>query len=256
LINVQLTWAQGAMWVAGPDRLYLGGCRCAFSRFKQHYVEMKVYSHATAGTIDVRINNCPVLSLTSVNTIAGGKATARGGIGATNQIQYGRYLMVDDYYVADGTGNTNNDFLGPVRIQTVWPVSDDTVQFTATGNANYSTHYQQVIRGERDEATDYVMENTVNSIDQFDSSSNADPGGYGWDAINGVAIWGAVGYTTNTANYSYRLTSNGSTTESAVATAPSSTSLTTFIVEEDPSTNAAFTESALGSLITGIKVAP
>lgn len=250
--NAAIYYAQGNLWVSGPDRLFLGGCRVTFTRYKWQYVEMKVYHHATNGTIEVRVNGCPVINVTSVNTTANtSKASTRVCLGDINQIQTSRYLLVDDFYVCDGSGSKNNDFLGPVYVETLWAASDDVVQFTKTGNANYTTHYEQLIRTTRDGSTDYVLEDTVNSIDQF-GMDNAST----FNTIHGVAVWGAVNYTTTTANYQFRLTSNGSTTEGAVTAAPSSTNINTFIVENDPSTNAAFTSNALDNIITGIKVAP
>lgn len=79
------------------------------------HIEIKGKSHASTGTLEVRINGASVLSLTGLNT--GGANIA--------QIQIGQYstsaaVAADFYYwkdliVWDTTGSFNNDFLGTVQ---------------------------------------------------------------------------------------------------------------------------------------------
>jgi len=248
--NVELLFAGGHMFVCGPNRTYLGGCRAPVTIAKFNYVEMKVYHHATAGTVEVRINGCPVFVKTGLDTLyASAKPTVAVSVGGAYDAEYNYLTQVDDFYVCDGSGSDNNDFLGPINVETLWAASDDTAEFATTGNANYSTHYEQVIREERDEATDYVEDATTGNTDIFGMDAASV-----YDSVKGVIVWGAVQYDTATANYRLSLESSNTSTYSSNAVCPASVEIHSLVVENDPNTSAAFTSSALDSILCGIEV--
>jgi hypothetical protein len=78
---------------------------------------MKVYCHATAGTVDVRFNGCPVYSRSSMNTLPSGGIATRAVLGDGYPPYSMSYVRIDDFYVCDGTGSKNNDFLGDVLVK-------------------------------------------------------------------------------------------------------------------------------------------
>jgi hypothetical protein len=249
--NVELLLSNGYMWVVGPNRTFLGSCRSPSVLEKFNYVEMKVYHHATSGTVEVRINGCPVFVKSGLDTLyASTKPTIAVSVGGAYDAEYNYLSLVDDFYVCDGTGSDNTDFLGPISIETFWAASDDTTEFATTGNANYSTHYEQVIREERDETTDYVEDSTTGNTDVF--GMDAAPT---YNSVKGVVIWGAVEYSGGTANYRFSLESSNTTTYSSNTVCPSSVEIHSFVVENDPSTSSAFTSSALDSILCGTEVA-
>lgn len=248
--NVELMGGGGYYWVCGPNRTLLGCIRVSSVKSKYKYVEMKVYSHASAGTVEVRVNGCPVFIRTGIDTLyASTKATTQVAIGGPYDAKANYLAQVDDCYVCDGTGSDNNDFLGPIAIETLWAASDSSVNFANTGNANYSTHYQQVIREARDETTDYVEDATTGNADIFTMDTSPT-----YDTVMGVVVWGAVEYETATANYRFSLESSNITTYSSNTVCPASAEIHPLIVENDPSTNTAFTSSALDSILCGIEV--
>jgi hypothetical protein len=138
-----------------------------------NYVEIKVLHHATAGTVDVRVNNTSVLSLTNkVTAVSGNAYSTKIGFSrvvpnANNQPSY------DDFYVCDATGSTNNNFLGDVRIEATRPTAEgseiDLTPSTGTDNSanvddttsNDETDYNSSsLPGDRDK---YVMGNLVST---------------------------------------------------------------------------------------------
>ena len=64
-----------------------------------YYIELQVFSHDTAGTVTIRVNNTPVLTLTGLDT---------RDVGTPNQVQLwegvGATNTYDDLYVMTGAG--------------------------------------------------------------------------------------------------------------------------------------------------------
>jgi hypothetical protein len=112
------------------------------------YVELKVVLHDTAGTVDLRLNNVSVLSLTSQDTVPT-SATAAWNIVAlgmqeniTSSITSsgGALTHFDDVYVCDGSGAAPwNSFLGDVRVDPRYPTgAGATTGWTPSAGANWA----------------------------------------------------------------------------------------------------------------------
>lgn len=247
-VCVKLVHTNGTFTVFGPDDAYLGACRVNIERFSYHYIEMKVYSHATEGTVDVRFNGCPVFSTANIDTMNGAKAE-RVGIGDASQIEStSDDCKIDDFYICDGSGNTNNDFLGPVRIETLWPNGDDTANWTTT--ANSANHYENVNLEARAEATDYVEESGSGVLDLF----TLDNTGISWDTIYGVSSWTAAAYDTSSADLQQVISSNGTTENSSNITLTTSYVFDSpHIVEDDPDTGNSWTSTTINALKSGFR---
>lgn len=239
-----------AVYLADQTTPAGGSSRCKLERLVWHYIEMKVVCHNTNGSIEVRVNGCPIINVESVNTRATGSSNdylTRACIGRYNNAMYHEaYWMIDDYYVADGAGSTNNDFLGPVVVETLFPDGDDSVNFsTNTPNA----HYRNVGWKHALDTTDYNEDNTSGNRDIFTLPALSG----NMEEIHGVVGWVfAKAVTTNT-DYSIVLSSNGTETESANITANTSGNghTTGFIVETDPDTSNAWTPATINALKFG-----
>jgi hypothetical protein len=118
------------------------------------YVEVMVKCHATAGTVEVRVNGVTKLSLTGVNTKAGADnyhnvvelAAANGWI-----------PTYDDWYVCDNSGSLNNNFLGDVQVGLLLPnAAGDAAGWTGSGGG---AHYGYVDENPLDSDTSYVETN-------------------------------------------------------------------------------------------------
>ncbi|MDX1408170.1 MAG: hypothetical protein R3330_08555 [Saprospiraceae bacterium] len=98
-----------------------------YGAFEWHYLEIKVVIHDTTGSVEIRLNGSTVLNLTNQDTQVTGNAAvtwvAHGAHSGTTG-----WLYLDDYYICDGQGGINDDFLGDCKVE--WHAPD--------GNGNYS----------------------------------------------------------------------------------------------------------------------
>ncbi len=250
--NASLTLSEAGVYLRDAAFAFQGGSRCQMLYGEWNYIEAKMYSHATAGTIEVRINGCPVLSLTSQNTLhaSGGAATAVA-YGTDYTVRRKASSMLDDFYVCDGTGAVNNDFLGPVTVRTLFPDSDDIAQFAVTGNANYSTHYEQLNDDhESYPTTDYVEDGTTGNRDIYTFDNSTD----NFATIYGVIGWGYSKYVSGAINYHLVASSNGTENESSNRAASSDWHYDGYVLETDPDTSNAWTDSTINALKFGFEI--
>lgn len=128
------------------------------------YLEAKVYIHDTSGTFEARVNAVPVVTYsgdTKASSTISTARTIRIFSGSTFETLY----TIDDLYICDGTGSTNNDFLGDVRIDTLLPDgAGNYTQFTPTGSAN---NWENVDEVPPDDDTSYNASDTVGHKDSF-----------------------------------------------------------------------------------------
>jgi hypothetical protein len=131
------------------------------------YIEMKVFISSTVGTIDVRVDGDDVLNLTGINTNPVGIGVANTvGIGYNDMGHvYGNTApRYTDYYVCDGTGATNNDFLGDIEVQTLFPTgSGNNSQWSPLSGSNW----ENVEDGTPDYDTSYVYASLDGAIDTY-----------------------------------------------------------------------------------------
>lgn len=89
------------------------------------YIEVKAVLHDTTGSIEVRRNGSatPIINLTGIDTKNGGTKTVfdRWALHAKNGV-----WRIDDFYVCNGAGSANNNFLGDVAVRTLFPTADGT----------------------------------------------------------------------------------------------------------------------------------
>lgn len=229
----------------------VGTSRAHLTHEEYHYVEVKVYSHATAGTVEVRVNGCPILNLSSVNTQASsGGAISNVDVGYSTDIYHKAYTRLDDYYVCDGTGSDNNDFLGDVTVRTLYPDGDDTVQFATTANGSYSTHYENVNFGNSLPNTDYVEDASTGNRDIYTLADSTD----NFATVFGVVGWAFARYESSASTYRLVCDSNGTESESGDIVASSIYRYDSFILENDPDTASAWTDSTVNAMKFGFEV--
>lgn len=85
-----------------------------------YYIEMKVVANGTTGAVTLKINTVSELALTNQNTITSGDAQINNIVfrSTGNSGGSGRYKL-DDIYILDGSGSTNNNFLGDMKVETL-----------------------------------------------------------------------------------------------------------------------------------------
>jgi hypothetical protein len=162
-----------------------------------------------------------------------------------------QYSRISDYYICDGTGNTCNDFLGNVRVETLWPEGDDSVSWTTT--ANSANHYDNVDRNQRDGSTDYVEEASANVLDLFTTQNTS----VTWNTIHGVTQWSAAWYDTTNSDLQQVFDSNGTKDYSAnVGTTTTVCIYGPHAQETDPDTGNSWNSTTINALKCGFRTAP
>jgi hypothetical protein len=152
-----------------------------------YYVEIKVLLHASAGTLEVRINgnSTPVLSLSGIKTLGD---TTEGDLAATwswfgfNASNVSVYY-VDDLYVADGAAGHVTDFLGDQTVEYLRPISDGALtDWDVTGNADRWSAVDDDRTPDGD--TDYISTATPDDINlaNYEDPTLVSP------VINGVQV--------------------------------------------------------------------
>jgi len=149
----------------------LGTSTATFTSGSYFYIEWKVTIHASAGTVDVRLNGVSILSLTSQNTrntantswnaaVLGWLELVTDSCSANNT-----NTDFDDLYVCDGSGAAPwNTFLGDVRVD----VRNPTAAGATTGwTPSTGSNWQNVDDAAPDDDTTYNSTSTINAVDTF-----------------------------------------------------------------------------------------
>lgn len=132
--------------------------------------EAKVYQHATAGTIDVRYNTKPIISVPSTNTMASGSFSPVGvdafrlfrpANGSSAPVLFNELIFSDDQ------GSVNNSWLGTVNVNSQMVVGNGHLnQFTIGGSSPAATNWQSVLNTALND-TKYVYDPTVGDVDFY-----------------------------------------------------------------------------------------
>ncbi len=220
----------------------------AFTLGNWSYVEFKVKTHDTLGTYEVRVGGTNVLSDTGVDTQAGSNPYHDGA-----QLDFDNgegSVYFDDWYVCDGSGSDNNDFLGNCRVDAIFPDGDDTAGWAVASGAG--AHYLDVDENPTDDDTSYVEDGTPGSKDLYDyGAMPADRGG-----IKGLSIK-TVCRETDAVNFDLITPIKSGATESDDSAQLIGT--TDYLVkrrvsELDPNTASAWTKTTLDAAKFGVKV--
>ena len=209
-----------------------------------YYIELKVLTNNTTGTVEVKVNGSTWLSLTSQDTQPGTNAYHNavriGTVNATSRF--------DDMYILDGSGSANNDFLGNRKVVAL---DADGAGAATDWTPSAGSNYQNVDDG------DEVDEDTTYN----ETSTDADDDLYTYDnlpgvtsSVDGVQITAETRVTAGSMDLS-NLIRSGTTIYPGSADTITSTSYVTStrIEEEDPDTAAAWTPSGVDAAQFGIR---
>ena len=209
-------------------------------------VQMKIKCHDTTGEYEVKVDGNTVLSATGVDT----KAGANNYHDVCNlRVYSARAPHFDDFYVCDGSGSINNDFLGVTKVVRIDPDGDDTANWsTSTPSAN---HYENVSGTVTDDDTAYLEETAASTTDLFDYEDLA-----GYSNIKGIQICtecretDATSYTIKTP-----IESSGNQYDDSAQLIGSPNYRTKVRVEgTDPATGVLWTEAGVNAAKFGVKV--
>lgn len=147
--------AAGAVLYTSPINTILDGSYV--------YLEAKLFSHATNGTIEVRLNRTNILYAgTGLNT--GGADITNINLGGYSSTYSGRDWYIDDFYINDTTTAFNNDFNGDIRCRTRYAASNGPQQ---DWTANNAPAYGEINRVPYDAANHFISAAAVGNISNF-----------------------------------------------------------------------------------------
>jgi hypothetical protein len=208
------------------------------------HIEAKVKIADADGAVEVRVNGVTVLNLTNVDTKASTLAEASmicfGARGNPGLVR----TWHDDVYAWDTTGASNNDFIGDVKVRTLYPDANEALQEWAvnTGNA-----WDAINDAAQDGDTTYIYADPSGLSPPYTTSEftlQDLPSGVG--AVRGVQVCTLAKKTdAGTANLQASVLSSSSA--SAGTDWALSTAYTYYndIHETDPATGSAWTKSGV-----------
>lgn len=223
----------------------------SFSSGTWYYIEFKVTiaDSISAGTCKVRANGVDIITVATGQDL---KSTANATANSYSLGWIGNVAGIDpyfcDFYICDGTGSVNNDFLGDVRVDLLVP--------TAAGNStgwtpNTGVNYAAVDETAQDGDTTYVSASTPNTKDTY-TFGNMPVSPTSIFAIQNVIL--AKKNDAGSKSLTPVIRSSGADYDGSVFTVGNSYNYSLDIRETDPATGVAWTESGVNSAEFGIKL--
>jgi hypothetical protein len=132
-----------------------------------YYVELKVTIGNSAQPYEVRINENVEITGTgdtqnTANASANGIELASGSSNVTS-----RARDFDDLYVCDGSGSTNNNYLGDIRVECLMPNGNGATSNFVGSDSNSTDNYLLVDEVPPNDDTDYVVGTSVGDKDTY-----------------------------------------------------------------------------------------
>lgn len=125
------------------------------------FLELKVVAHDSAGTVDIRINESSVLSLSGQDTAEGSWTNTSWRLWALASGS----VKFDHLHFLDASGTKNNDLLGPKQVRTIFPNAvGNSDEWTPTAGDNYEC----VDDNPMDDLTSYVASGVSGQQDLYE----------------------------------------------------------------------------------------
>lgn len=216
-----------------------------FSVNTWYYIEFKTTINNT-GSYYVQVSETQELSNASVDTQESANAYA-------NNVKFWNTEgtpYYDDIYILDGTGSDNNDFLGEVKVEALYP-SSDTVSADWLTSAG-SDHYALVDEDPSNEDTDYVRSDNTDDLDLW----NYDDINASGATIYGIQINTQLRLESAATQDVYSSIKSGTTASHGSIYVITDTSYKTIsrVSETDPDTSAMWTSDGVDAAQFGVKL--
>lgn len=229
------------------------------------YVVLKVKLHATAGTVEMWINDTKYVNLTSQNTLNGtdAKVNTFNLVGPYGACEYA------NVYVGDTTGSIMNDQIGEAYVERLNPNADGTTNnWTVSGATNNWEAVNAPDWGypenfDIDGHTEYNYTSTVGDKELYNLESMSDSP----TTVYGIGVFSSL--TKNKVGYKdvkFIVRSGTSETLSRALPVPcnftssgnadiyNTREYNSVVFDTDPNTSGAWTESAVNSCQIGVQV--
>lgn len=206
-----------------------------------YYIELKTkIRDGAAGSYDLRINGVTELSNSSVDLV-------ESGPNGLNNIRFagagGTTFEIDDLYLLDTSGSSNNDFLGDSKVELLLPDGPgDSTQWTPDAGSNYARVNEAVPDGN----SSYVESSTSGADDLYAFSDDLGDG-----PIHGIQ----VDVHAITASSSMALLARSDTTTGAGSSKSLTSSYAYYgsIFESNPDTSTSWTKADVLAAQFGIR---
>lgn len=214
------------------------------------FIEFRCKQSTTLGELEVRVGGVLKGSATGLNTGATVISEVNWDSAPTSAD-----CFVDDMYVLDTTGSApQNTFLGDTRVTVLRPKANGTNNnFTPTGAAS---NFQAVDETLSDSDTTFVEAGQLGAKEDYDNQSFSDLG-LSPGTIFGVQVVNSA-KKTDAGRLDYRdkmIVAGVSFDDGTDVVATSGTyKMTTFIRDTDPSDSAAWTETKVAAVGSGIEI--
>lgn len=239
--------------VRGSGTAVTGGTSTfALSANTFYYIEMKVTIADSIGanSCKVRVNGADVITVATGQDLKSTANATANQIGLSNSALSGSSVIVaDDFYVCDSTGATNNDFLGDVRVDTLFPNAEG--NFTQFTPSTGTTHYT------------LVDETAPNTTDYNDGATAGDRDSYALQNLSALTSQTVYGVQVNAAvlkddagakSASTFVRSGGTNGDGATAALGTSQAYVSQVYELDPNGSVAWTEASVNAMEAGVRV--
>jgi hypothetical protein len=217
-----------------------------------NYIELKT-TIGNAGSYELRVNGVAVASGTGVDTQNTANATANViRLGSATSTALFTNADYDDLYICDGTGSTNNDFLGDTRVDCFFANGNGNTSQLVGSDSNSTDNYLLVDETSVNDDTDYVQSATVSEKDTYAFANMT----HSPSAIYGIQINMQANKTdSGLRSIQSVIRSGGSDTDGTARPMASSYNNYVQISETDPATAVAWTSSGFDAAEFGAKVA-
>lgn len=213
-----------------------------------NYLEVKVFVHDSTGFVQIRLNGQTYLNATTLDTKYTGnnyinmvRVQPFASTGAFN-------FKIDDMYLCDDTGSSNNNFLGECRVQTQFPSADgERNDFLGVGD---TANWKCVDETPADDDLTYVRSAVVGNIDNYVMGTLALSGTIFGMQLNVTHRKDDVGSRTVTPSIKVGTTYY----EGALFPCNSDYSTAQKIWEKNPDTGVAWTNVSLNNIFAGVKI--
>lgn len=211
-----------------------------------YYIELKGTLADAGGTADVQLDGVNVLSFTG--------DTLGGTVTDIDYVNFGTSTSttdrIDDVYVCNGLGTTNNTFLGDVTVEAVVPSGNGTSSVLVGSDADSTNNYLLVDENPPSSA-DYVGSATAGNKDTYAMGNlTGTP-----TSILGVVVNSYVAKSDTGAKFSRPVVRSG-VTDYVGSSAALATSYTARqdVWETDPNTAVAWTTAGVNAIEAGFEV--
>lgn len=232
----------------GTSGVVLGTSGVALTLNTWHYLELKVTIADSGGNAAVRVDGVERINFTG-DTRNGGTSTLIDAVqlhGGSNTTP-----AFDDLYIVDTNGSVNNDFLGDIRIETLYPNANGSSSQFVGSDGDSIDNYQLVNEAGAPNTTNYVSSSTVGQKDTYGFTDLSATSG----SVKGVQV-SIYAVKTDSGVRDVRSVVRSGAVEAYGTTSPLQMTHNTHlhIQETDPATGAPWSISAVNTAEFGIDV--